>query len=79
MGLKSRPILTETYIKLKEVLIVAVYGLKPLQSLGFCDTILILRKRIVQIIRQNINIFANVLPIKSPQIHSHILEFAEWE
>ena len=25
------------------------------------------------------NIFANVLPVKSPQIHSHISEFAEWE
>ena len=45
MGLDLRPISTETYIKLREVLIVAVYGLKPLQFLGFCDTILILRKR----------------------------------
>lgn len=45
MGLNSRPISTETYIKLREVLIVSVYGLKPLQFLVFCDTILILRKR----------------------------------
>ena len=45
MGLKLRPISTETYIKLREVLIVSVYGLKPLQFLVFCDTILILRKR----------------------------------
>lgn len=45
MGLDSRPISTETYIKLREVLSIAVYGLKPLQFLGFCDTILILRKR----------------------------------
>ena len=45
MGLESRPISTETYIKLREVLSMAVYGLKPLQFLGFCDTILILRKR----------------------------------
>lgn len=44
-GLDLRPISTETYIKLREVLIVAVYGLKPLQFLVFCDTILILRKR----------------------------------
>ena len=35
MGLDSRPISTEIYIKLREVLIVAVYGLKPLQFLGF--------------------------------------------
>lgn len=45
MGLNLRPISTETYIKLREVLIVFVYGLKSLQSLVFCDTILILRKR----------------------------------
>lgn len=45
MGLDLRPISTETYIKLREVLIVSVYGLKPLQFLVFCDTILILRKR----------------------------------
>lgn len=45
MGLESRPISTETYIKLREVLSMAVYGLKPLQYLVFCDTILILRKR----------------------------------
>ena len=45
IGLELRPISTETYIKLREVLIVAVYGLKPLQFLVFCDTILILRKR----------------------------------
>ena len=45
MGLDSRPISTETYIKLREVLSITVCGLKPLQSLVFCDTILILRKR----------------------------------
>lgn len=44
-GLNSRPISTKTYIKLRQVLILAVYGLKPLQFLDFCDTILILRKR----------------------------------
>lgn len=44
MGLELRPISTETYIKLREVLSIAVYGLKPLQSLAFCDTILILEK-----------------------------------
>ena len=44
MGLDSRPISTETYIKLRQVLIMAVYGLKPLQFPDFCDTILILRK-----------------------------------
>lgn len=42
--LNLRRIATETYIKLREVLIVAVYGLKPLQFLDFYDTILILRK-----------------------------------
>lgn len=45
IGLDSRPISTETYIKLRQVLIMVVYGLKPLQFLGFCDTILILKKR----------------------------------
>ena len=44
MGLDSRPISTETYIKLRQVLIMAVYSLKTLQFQGFCDTILILRK-----------------------------------
>lgn len=44
IGLELRPISTETYIKLREVLIVAVYGLKTLQFQDFCDTILILRK-----------------------------------
>ena len=43
--LKLRRIATETYIKLREVLSITVFGLKPLQFLVFCDTILILRKR----------------------------------
>ena len=64
MGLNLRPISTETYIKLREVLIVFVYGLKSLQSLVFCDTILILRKRGAPNNRWNINIFAKVFPVK---------------
>ena len=79
MGLDLRPISTETYIKLREVLIVAVYGLKPLQFLGFCDTILILINFTAENSRWNINIFAKVFPAKSPQIHPTISEFAEWE
>ena len=50
-----------------------------LQTLVFCDTILILRKRGVPNNRWNINIIAKVFPVKSPQIHPYISEFAEWE
>ena len=61
-------------------MIVAVYGLKPLQFLGFCDTILILRKRVPRNKQANINIFANVFACKiTPKIRSHISEFTEWE
>ena len=77
--LKLRRIATETYIKLRKVLSITVFGLKPLQFLVFCDAILILRKQTASISWQIINIFANVLPIKSPQRHSPIPEFAEWE
>ena len=52
---------------------------EPLQFLDFCDTILILRKWGVTNSRWNINIFAKVFPVKPPQIHPHIFEFAEWE
>ena len=79
ISLKWRLISAETYIKLREVLVVAVYGLKPLQFQGFCDTILILRKRGAPNNRWNINIFAKVFSAKSPQIHPTISEFAEWE
>ena len=50
-----------------------------LQTLVFCDTILILRKRGVPNNRWNINIIAKVFPVKSPQIRPYISEFAEWE